>query len=75
VGLAEADIAEQDGVGFLFDELQAKEVLQLRPVDFLRPAPVELIEGFSTGKRARRMRRASPESSRRLTSPSTSRCR
>ena len=30
----------------LFDEVRAEEVLDLRPVDFLRPAPLELIEGF-----------------------------
>jgi hypothetical protein len=46
MSLAEANVAQEDGVGFLFDELQAEQILDLCSVDFLRPAPVELIEGF-----------------------------
>ena len=43
---AQTHAAQEDGVGFLLDEVQAEEVLDLRPVDLLRPAPLELIEGL-----------------------------
>ena len=44
--LAEADVADQDDVGLGRDELQAEEVLDLRPVDFGWPGQLELIEGL-----------------------------
>ena len=50
VGLAQTDAAEKDGVGFLLNEVQAEEVLDLRPVDLLRPVPLELIQGFGEGE-------------------------
>jgi hypothetical protein len=34
----------------LGEELQAKEVLHLKAVDFLGPVPTELFEGFQDGK-------------------------
>ena len=37
-------------VGFLGDELQAKEILNLEPVDFLGPVPAELFESFEDGE-------------------------
>ena len=36
--------AEEDRVDLLLDEAEVEEVLDLRPVDLLRPAPLELIE-------------------------------
>jgi len=50
MGLAQADGAEKDHVGFLRHELQAEEVLDLEAVDFFRPIPAELFEGFDDGK-------------------------
>ena len=46
MGLSQAHTAEEDRVGLLFDEVQAEEILDLRPVDLLRPVPLELIEGL-----------------------------
>ena len=46
VSFAETDGAQEDHVGLLLDEVQTEEVLDLRSVDFLRPAPLELIEGL-----------------------------
>ena len=46
MGFAEADQAEEDDVGFVFDELEAEEVLDLEAVDFLGPVPAEGVEGF-----------------------------
>ena len=43
---AQSDVAQQHRVGFLGNELQAKEVLDLEPIDFLGPVPAELFEGF-----------------------------
>jgi hypothetical protein len=48
--LAEADVADQDDVGLGCDEGQAKQVLDLRAVDFFRPAPLEVIESFEHGE-------------------------
>src|SRR5215469_9976877 len=38
--------AEEQHIGLLLDEAEVEEVLDLRPVDLLRPGPLELIEGF-----------------------------
>ena len=46
VRLAEPDTGDEDGVGLLRDEAEAKEVLYLRAVDLLRPVPLELIKGL-----------------------------
>ena len=46
MGFAQADIAQQHDVGFVREELEAKEVLDRQPVDFLGPVPAELFEGF-----------------------------
>jgi hypothetical protein len=53
VGLADADGAEEDDVGFLGDEAQTEEVLDLEAVDFLGPVPVELVEGLENGEACR----------------------
>src|ERR1039457_6090190 len=37
---------KKNGIGLLLDEVQTEEVLDLRPVDFLGPVPLELIESF-----------------------------
>ena len=50
MALAHADAAQEDDVGLLGQELQAEEILDLEPVDFLGPAPVELFEGFQDGE-------------------------
>lgn len=50
VCLPEAATSDQDGVGFLFDEAQAKEVFHLQFVDFGRPVPAEAVEGFDDGE-------------------------
>jgi hypothetical protein len=34
----------------LFQELEAKEVLDLEPVDFPGPVPLELLKGFQDGE-------------------------
>ena len=43
-------VDDVDGVGVLFQELQAKEVLHLEPIDFLEPIPLELFEGLDDRK-------------------------
>lgn len=46
MALAQADGGDEDHVGVVLDEAQAKQVLDLGPVDLLRPVPVELIEAL-----------------------------
>ena len=43
---AQADVAQQDAMGPLGEELQAQEVLDRQPVEFLGPIPLELCERF-----------------------------
>ena len=50
VGFTETDTAEQYAVGFLIDEVEQKEMLQLWSIDFLRPVPLELIKSFGYRK-------------------------
>jgi hypothetical protein len=47
---AQSDVAQQHCVGFLGNELQAKEVLHLEAINFLGPVPVELFESFDDGE-------------------------
>src|SRR5258708_34890491 len=44
MALAEPDATEEDHVGALFDEVQAKQILDLQPIDLAGPIPFELIE-------------------------------
>ena len=46
MGFSDADQAEENDVGFVFDKLEAEEVLDLKAVDFLGPVPAEGVEGF-----------------------------
>ena len=46
VTLAEPDAAQQDDVGFLFDEREAEQVFDLEFVDLFGPVPAELIKGL-----------------------------
>ena len=50
VGFAQADGAQEDGVGFVFDKLETEEVLDLEAVDLFGPIPAELFEGFEDGE-------------------------
>ncbi len=50
VGFAEADETEEDDVGFVVDELEAEEILDLQTVDLLGPVPAEGVEGFDDGE-------------------------
>ena len=50
VGFAKADETEEDDVGFVADELEAEEVLDLEAVDLFGPVPAEGVEGFDDGK-------------------------
>lgn len=50
MGFAQANIAQEDDIGFVFDELEAEEVLDLEAVDFPGPIPAELVECFEDGK-------------------------
>ncbi len=42
--------AEKNDVGFFFDEVQPKEVLDSHAVDLLGPTELELLEGFDDRK-------------------------
>ena len=53
VGFAKSDEAEEDDVGFVADELEAEEVLDLQAVDLFGPVPAEGVEGFDDGKAGR----------------------
>lgn len=44
--LAKADVAEEDHVALLGEELQSEQVLYLQAVDRLRPVPLELLQGL-----------------------------
>lgn len=46
MGFTQAHSAEEDDVGFLFDEAELEKMLDLGRVDFLGPTPVEVVEGF-----------------------------
>ena len=50
VTFAQADVGDEDDVGVVLDETQAEQILNLRSVDLLRPAPIELIEGLEYRK-------------------------
>jgi len=50
MGFAQADSAQENDVGFFFDEAQAEEVLHRQAVDFFRPVPAELFESFQDRK-------------------------
>jgi hypothetical protein len=50
MGLAKAYPSEQDDIGFVFEELESEEVLDGHAIDFLGPAPLELLEGLDDGK-------------------------
>jgi hypothetical protein len=43
VALAKPDATEEDHVGSLFDEVQAKQILDLQPIDLAGPVPFEQI--------------------------------
>lgn len=50
VGFAEAYPSEEDDIGFVFDKFQTKEVLHAHLIDFLRPTPLKLVDGFENGE-------------------------
>jgi len=75
VRFAEANIADQDDVGLGGDESQTEQVLDLRPVDFCWPVPLEVIEGLEHGERALLIRRSMLRLSRIAASPSISSAR
>ena len=50
VAFAQADAADEDGVGLVLDELEAEEVLDLEAVDLGGPGEVELLEGLEDGE-------------------------
>ena len=50
VGFAKADEAQEDDVGFVADELEAKEVLDLQAVDLFGPVPAEGVQRFDDGE-------------------------
>ena len=47
---AQPHAAQKHPVGFVREKGQAEEVLHLGAIDFLGPAPVELVEGFDAGE-------------------------
>jgi hypothetical protein len=47
---AQADVAQEDDVGFLRKEVQAEEVLHLEAIGLLGPVPLELFERFDDRK-------------------------
>lgn len=55
--LADTDASEQDKIAVLGEEVQAKHLLELRPIDPLRPTPIEAIERLDPGQ-ARRLQPA-----------------
>ena len=46
MGFPESYAAYEHGVGFFVEEAQPEEVLDLGPVDLLRPTPIELVQGL-----------------------------
>ena len=53
MGFAEADGAQEDDVGFIVDELESEEILDLKAIDFLGPVPAKGVEGFDDGEACR----------------------
>ena len=50
VAFAQADAANEDCVGFVFNELEAEEVLDLGAVDLPRPGKIELLQSLDDGE-------------------------
>jgi len=50
VALAQPDATNKDRVGFVFNELEAEEVLNLGAVDFGRPSKIELLQSLDHGE-------------------------
>ena len=50
VCLAQADEAQEDDVGFVLDELEAEEILNLEAIDFPGPVEAEAFQGLDDGK-------------------------
>jgi hypothetical protein len=46
MGFAHADAAKKDDIGFIIDEPEPEEVLDVEAIDFLGPTPLKLVEGF-----------------------------
>ena len=46
MALAQPDVGNEQHVGLVGDELQTEQMLDLGPVDLLRPAPIELVDGL-----------------------------
>jgi hypothetical protein len=46
MGFSETHSAEEDDIGFVLDKVEPEEILDLEPIDFFGPGPVELIQGF-----------------------------
>ena len=57
MGFPEADASEEDDIGFVFDELEAKEVLDGQRLIFLGQLHWNCSRVLRTGKRAIRIRR------------------
>jgi hypothetical protein len=53
MGFAKPDPADENDIAFILYELEVKKILDLSPVDFFGPRPVELIQGFDHRKPGR----------------------
>ena len=67
--LTKADVTDQDDVDLRRDEVQTEQVLNLWPVDLLRPTPSEVSRVLRTGNRAFLIRRSMLRFSRRWPRP------
>ena len=54
VCFSKPDTAEKNDIAFILDEFEAEEILYLLLVDFMRPAPLELVNRFNLGKTCKR---------------------
>ena len=48
MGFAESHATQENDIGRLLDKLQPEQLLNLKAVDFFRPGPIELIQGFNS---------------------------
>ena len=46
MGFAQTDQTQEDDIGFVVDELQPEQILDLQAVDFLGMIPVEGVQSF-----------------------------
>jgi len=54
VCFSKTDTTEKNDIAFILDKFETEEILYLLLVDFMRPAPLELLQCFDLGETGKR---------------------